>query len=79
LTQINAANASLRKTASIDATSELAMDTTEILFLGLLLTAFTAFIATVGWVLHDDARNTAKRAANEATASVSAVDMKRAA
>ncbi len=55
------------------------MDTAEILFLGLLLTAFTAFIATVGWVLHDDSRNTAKRAASEATAAANNMDMKRAA
>ena len=54
------------------------MDTAEILFLGLLLTAFAAFTATVGWVLHDDTRNRAKRAANEATAT-HAPDMKRAA
>ena len=55
------------------------MDTAEILFLGLLLTAFTTFTATVGWVLHDDARHSAKRAADKAAESAAAPEMKRAA
>ncbi|MBI3506643.1 MAG: hypothetical protein HY059_17530 [Proteobacteria bacterium] len=55
------------------------MDTGEILFLGLVLFAFAAFSVTVMWVLHDDVRNSAKRAANEAVAAAEPARLTRAA
>jgi len=37
------------------------METAEILFLGLVLTAFVTFSGTVMWVLNDDLRHRAER------------------
>jgi hypothetical protein len=42
------------------------MDTSDMLFLGLVFVAFAAFFITVMWVLHDDVRNRAARAARGA-------------
>ncbi len=45
------------------------MDTSDMLFLGLVFVAFAAFFVTVMWVLHDDVRNRAARAARSANAN----------
>jgi hypothetical protein len=45
------------------------MDTSDMLFLGLVFVAFAAFFVTVMWVLHDDVRNRAARAARGANAN----------
>lgn len=47
------------------------MDTSDMLFLGLVFVAFAAFFITVMWVLHDDVRNRAARAARGANGNVS--------
>ena len=45
------------------------MDTSDMLFLGLVFVAFAAFFVTVMWVLHDDVRNRAARAARSSNAN----------
>ena len=45
------------------------MDTSDMLFLGLVFAAFAAFFVTVMWVLHDDVRNRAVRAARSSNAN----------
>lgn len=55
------------------------MATAEMLFLGLVLTAFAAFSGTVMWVLHDDVRNRAARTVRGANANEGAAPEARAA
>jgi hypothetical protein len=63
LTYVNAVFRPTQHRSAIDPDGGTTMDTVDMLFLGLVLFAFTAFSATVMWVLHDDVRNRERRAA----------------